>query len=349
MRICAFLFSCFFLVYAQTQINWDSIVKKSEEVVEMMPDGFYISIGLVKNGQVHFLGWTTANGNIQKSDLKDSLFEIGSITKVFTSTLLAQAVNRKEIKSNAAVNKIFPYQFNENIKLTFQELSNHTSGLYRLPTNIFPLLMSTPENPYRMYSSEMLDNYLKNELILEFPAKKTFSYSNLGAGILAYALSLKKQKPFEEMLAVDVFQKYGLLHTNFGKETSIAGINELNEPATNWDFNALKGAGGLVSNTADMTRLIIAELNADEDLALTQKETFVVSDNMSIGMGWFIIGSQDVNKKYFHNGGTGGFCSSMVFCPTTQSGVVILTNISAMHPSAQAFDPLCFELLDLLK
>ncbi len=335
-------------VYCQN--NSDSIISKITEKIDSMPDGFAVSIALIKNNQVAYYGFIKENRRLKQIELKDSLFEIGSITKVFTSTILANEIVNGNIKLNDLVNKSFPLKFNNKIKISYGSLANHTSGLYRLPSNIMPLLLKNQQNPYSEYSFEMFDNYLKNELQLDQRDSAFYAYSNLGAGLLAYSLSNKTKIPFDNLLKTNIFDKYKMNSTFYLAKTSFSGLNPDGTKAENWQFNAMMGAGGLISTTSDLSKFVQAQFDSEnKELALTQQPTFQISKNMSIGLAWHIIHPETNDAKYWHNGGTGGFTSSLSFRTTNNTGVVILSNISAASQQSSKIDELCFELLDFLK
>ena len=127
--------------------------------------------------------------------------------------------------------------------------------------------------------------------------------------------------------------------SGYESKTSFVGISANESEAENWQFNALKGAGGLISNTNDLARFISAQFSTDnKELNLTRKKTFPVTENMSIGLGWHILKPQTVEEKFWHNGGTGGFTSSISFRTTNKTGVIILSNISAMHEKSSVID-----------
>ncbi len=282
--------------------------------------------------------------------MKDSLFEIGSITKVFTATLLANQLIDKKIKPKSLVNKAFPYKFNNKIKLNYVSLANHTAGIYRIPSNLMPLMYKNPDNPYVDYTYDLLDEYLKNEMKLETKDSVKYSYSNLGAGILSYALSKKQNQSFEILLEKKVFDKYEMDNTSYEFPPSFSGISYDGYKTDNWSFNALKGAGGLVSNVNDLSKFVLAQFQKEnKELTLSRTATHKISDKMSIGLGWHIIEPDSENEKYWHNGGTGGFTSSVSFRTNNSTGVIVLSNISPMSQFAGSIDEICFELLDLLK
>lgn len=193
----------------------------------------------------------------------------------------------------------------------------------------------------------MFDTYLKDQLQLKPNEELAYEYSNLGAGLLAYALSMRCDQPFERLLKDRIFQPYGMSNTAFDKTTSFTGINAYDTTARNWHFDALKGAGGMISTTADLSKFVQAQFDTTNVvMTLTQKKTHRISENMSIGLGWHIIHKGGTSLKYCRNDGTGGFTSSISFRPSSSTGVVILSNISAMHAKSAVIDHLCFELLD---
>lgn len=342
------LFSLFlFNSYSQeSKASFTDFIKKE---MDSMPEGFAISVALIKDREVVHIGMLKENDQLVLKDLQDSLFEIGSITKVFTSTLLANEIVNKNIKEKKPVNKVFPFQFNDKIKISYLSLANHTSGMYRLPSNLIPFIAKIPGNPYSEYTYAILDEYLKEELQLDKSEKPKYSYSNLGAGLLAYAISNSKGKKFEDLLEETIFSRYGMTNTSFNGKTSFSGIGPNEEKTGNWQFDALKGAGGLISSTADLSRFIQAQFDSNNiELTLTRKETFTVSENLSIGLGWHIIQPNTKEQMYWHNGGTGGFTSSTVFKTSSKIGVIVLSNISPSHSKGELIDKLCFELLNLL-
>jgi CubicO group peptidase (beta-lactamase class C family) len=332
------------------QNNQDSIINYIESSIDSMPNGFAISIAILHNGKIEYIGFIKEDEQLVLSDLKDSLFEIGSLTKVFTSTVLANKVVSGNVKLTCRVNKAFPYKFNNKIKLTYQSLANHTSGMYRLPSNIMPLLLKNQDNPYSEYSFSLFDTYLQEELQIENLDGLNYSYSNLGAGLLAYSLSQESNENFDTLLQKLVFTKYNMLTTSYKVSTSFYGLGVNGNRVGNWQFNAMRGAGGLISNTHDLSKFIIAQFsNENNELSLTRNETFSISENFSIGLGWHILNPQSEERKFWHNGGTGGFTSSISFRTANKTGVIILSNISALHKQSVVIDELCFELLDLLK
>lgn len=312
------------------------------------PDNTQISIALVQEGKTNYYGIIKVNDTIKPIENQNKVFEIGSITKVFTSTVLASLVEERKIKLTDEINPYYPFSFKDNIRLKFINLANHTSGLPRLPEN---LDLSNETNPYKSYGKKQIEDYLKNILKLEKEPAKNYSYSNLGAGLLGYTLGLSQKTGFQEILQRKVFDKYEMKHSFMSSRTLnkelVKGQNPGGEVTANWDFDVLFAAGGILSTTADLVKFASAQFNPENtELALTRKPTFKVNENMKIGLGWHLLKSKSGKDLVWHNGGTGGYSSSIAINTNDKTAVIILSNVSAFHPERANIDELCFELMN---
>jgi CubicO group peptidase (beta-lactamase class C family) len=145
----------------------------------------------------------------------DSVFEIGSITKVFTSVLLADMVERGEVTLDTPVQKLLPAAVRmprrNGREITLIDLATHSSGLPRLPNNMAP---SNPLDPYSDYGAERLYAFLNSyELTRDIGA--TFEYSNLGAGLLGHALERRAGKPYKTLVTERILRPLGMTRTSF--------------------------------------------------------------------------------------------------------------------------------------
>ena len=327
------------------------ITKKQLEIIfensKVFPNQTQISIAIIKNGNVRFYGVKNNNDTISMVDNQNSIFEIGSITKVFTSTLLANYVIEGKIKPNNNINDYLKIPFYNNTKISFISLANHTSGLPRLPSNL-DLTKVNPENPYKEYKEKELNEYLIKHL--ELSHKGEYQYSNLGAGLLGYTLSKIEKDTYERLLQKKIFSKYDMQNSttdiNKIKGNLVKGLNNEGKEIPNWEFFVLAGAGGILSSTEDLSKFVTAQFDcSNKELKLTRKKTFEVNENMDIGLGWHLLKSQPKNIWYWHNGGTGGYSSSMTFDEKTKNGIIILSNVSTFNPKMGNIDKLCFELM----
>ena len=316
-----------------------------------LPNHTQLSIALVHDNQTTFYGIMIENDSVKPADNQGKVFEAGSITKVFTSTLLASLVNEGKIRLNDSINPYYPFPFKEHRRITFLTLANHTSGLPRLPDN---LDLSEASNPYLNYTEKELAAYLKSIMALEHEPSETYSYSNLGAGLLGYTLGLSQGTSFKELIQKRVFDRYGMT-ASFTRsadagERLVKGLNALGDTTSNWDFDVLAGGGCVLSTTADLARFAMAQFNPENsELALTRIPTFTVHETMKIGLGWHILHSEAGQELFWHNGGTGGYSSSIAINVADKVAVVILSNVSAFHSVSGNIDRLCFELIRNLK
>ncbi|AZA80759.1 penicillin-binding protein [Chryseobacterium lactis] len=314
------------------------IYSKSQDI----PDNAQFSVAIIQNNKTNYYGMIKENGMIKPIENQNKIFEIGSITKVFTSSVLASLVENHTIKLTDHINSYYSFPFKNNIKINFESLANQTSGLPRLPTN---LDLSDEVNPYKNYQQKELEEYLKDLLTIE---TKGYSYSNLGTGLLGYTLGLSQKTTFQKLLQKTVFDKYKMTNSftiseNLGTRL-VKGLKKNGETTSNWDFDVLFGAGGILSTTEDLAKFAIAQFDpANKELALTRKPDFTIDEAMKIGLGWHILKSKGGKEFVWHNGGTGGYSSSMAVNTNDKTAVIILTNVSEINASV---DKLCFELLD---
>ena len=300
-----------------------------------------LSIGILKDGQTYFYNYgETKKGNGQTPTAKN-LYEIGSITKTFTGILLAQAVTEKRVKLNDPVNKYLPADIpflkvgNDTIRLV--HLSNHTSGLPRMPDNID---LSNIANPYKDYSVTQLFNYLKTVKLTQKPGTK-IEYSNLGVGLLGIILERLKMNriSFGNMVKKYICDKAEMADTKqfINKKNDavlVQGYNENIIEQGSWDFLALAAAGALCSNASDMLKYAAINISAKDKnlqkaIELAHQITFD-NDGEKIGLNWFIK-NWGWGNVLFHNGGTGGYRSFLTINPATKNAVVILSNTAVSN------------------
>ncbi len=312
------------------------------------PNNTQLSIAIIQNGKVNYYGIIKTNDTIKSIENQKSIFEIGSITKVFTSTVLASLVEDKKINLADDINKYFPsFNFKNNIKLSFKSLSNHTSGLPRLPDNFN---LSDMDNPYKHYGKNEIETYLQKNLKLDNEPSKVYAYSNLGAGLLGYTLGVSQKTSFQSLLQKRIFDKYGMINSFTSSQNLnnklVKGQNPNGEIASNWDFDVLFGAGGILSTTEDLAKFATAQFNAkNKELALTRTPTFDINESIKIGLGWNLLKSESGKNLIGHNGNTGGYSSSITINVDDKTASIILSNLSAFHSQMENIQKLSFELI----
>lgn len=267
----------------------------------------------------------------------DTVYEIGSITKAFTGTLLADMVTRGEVKLTDPIEKYFPEGKSAPKRgdrdITLAHLAEHSSGLPRLPDN---MMFEDPDDPYAAYTPDQMFEFLDGYQLTRDIGKK-YEYSNFGMGLLGELLARRAGKSYEALLTERIIEPLNMpstriTHTDSMKKRLAQGHSGA-EAAKRWNIAALAGAGDLDSTARDMLHFAAAFLNADKGplaeamkLATTPRRD-AGSSNKKIGLGWHIR-MHHGKPIIWHNGGTGGFRSFCGYAPDRGMAVAILTNTS---------------------
>jgi len=266
-----------------------------------------------------------------------TLFEIGSITKVYTSLLFADSIQRREVALNTAVSDLLPpgvtAPTRDKRTISLGHLAVHSSGLPRLPATI--AAHADAPDPYAGYDEDALYRDLVRTELLSPPGAHIV-YSNYGAGLLGFLLGKKIGGGYKDALTQRVLKPLKTEDTYFAvppaaQARRAKGTTPDLADTPYWTFDALAGAGALISSARDLLALVDAELDAASGgkttlrpaMRLTQEPQLDVKGE-NVGLGWQIDG----NGRYWHNGGTGGFHSFVGFDPKTKRGVVILASTS---------------------
>ncbi|NMH87258.1 serine hydrolase domain-containing protein [Flavivirga algicola] len=338
------------------EIKNDKIAALLEEKLAFFPNQTEISLALIDNKQSEFFGIIRKSDTLQTKTNQNAIFEIGSVTKVFTSTLLAALVIEEKLSLNDRVVDLLPFKLEtpseDQENITLKTLANHTSGLPALPQNIMPLIALDESDPYHSYTSDKLHEYLKTDFKTESRVGEKSTYSNLGAGLLGHLLTLKTKKSYEALLQEKIFKPLGMnSSTTVLKQVSeislVRGLGPQGQVVSNWNFDVLEGAGAIKSSVTDLEKFVRMHMGNSSVYNLTQNVTHIENKQVSLGLGWHII-SQGDQKILFHNGGTEGYTSCVLINKETQKSVIMLTNISTFHPKRNVIDTLCFEILNLI-
>lgn len=295
-----------------------------------------LAIGIIHRGTVqkYFFG-ETAKGN-KTLPTEESVYEIGSITKTFTATLLADLVERQVISLDDSIVKFLPDSLAKNPalqKITFRSLANHTSGLPRLPDNWNSGAGYVETDPYANYDRKALFGYLRHAKLDHEPGTE-YAYSNLGFGLLGELIAIIAKKPFETYLKETLTLPLHMRATELTadpKNAHVLKVYHAGEEVPTWKWQAMAGGGAIKSTLNDMLRYAITQLATPENaiqraMAASKLFTFYIpEDNMDIGLGWHTDLVEDQNL-FWHNGGTAGSKSYMAIIPDESSAVIVLSN-----------------------
>lgn len=337
----ALLFS-FILVFGQEKGT--NAKENIRNTVDKFPAGTELAIAIISNGKTEFIGYKKEQNGVTEIENRNSLFEIGSVTKVFTAALLAKEVEKGKLKLNDPISTFLPGLEVGNGKITLQQLATHTSGLSRLSLG---MLQTTDFlNPYSNYSEQVLLQDLQTALVQQGQTGKS-EYSNFGTAVLGYALATFNKTTFEELLTENMLQPLKMSGTYLDrsqiKAKLVPGLDVSGRNTSGWDMNAANPAGGMISSAADLAKFMQEQINAREKwIQLMQTKQVDLNDRLAIALGWHILKGDNI---LWHNGATGGYRSFVAFDPASGRGIVVLSNVSAMHPQGNNLEKLGISLL----
>jgi serine-type D-Ala-D-Ala carboxypeptidase/endopeptidase len=321
---------------SQSAIDVERYREQVEAQVQPLLDAELVSglvIGLYNVGKSEVYGFGKGPGAGAPDGT--TLFELGPVSNVYTTLLLADAVQRREVDLDQPIAELLPLgvtvPIRDKVAITLKHLALHSSGLPRQPPSI--VARGAAPDPYAGYNENALYNDLIQSELATTPGTQ-ISYSPFGVGLLGFALGRKVGGGYAKVLDTRVLRPLALKDTFVVVPAAAAarraqGTTDDLAKAPPWTFDALAGAAGVVSTAQDQLSLIDAELDAASGgtqalrraMKLTQEAQLArVGDNESLG--WLI----DSAGRYWRNGSTGGFHAYVGFDPKTRRGVVLLAS-----------------------
>ncbi len=265
-------------------------------------------------------------------------FEIGSITKVFTGILLADMVERGEVRLDQPVAELLPpgvqVPSRNGRQIQLVDLATHSSGLPRMPDNFAP---GNPADAYRTYSVASFYDFLRrHELRRDIGVEA--EYSNLGVGLLGHALALRAGTSYESVVTARILEPLKMTSTKVTLSAAdlarlAPGHSVSGEPVPRWDLSEpMAGAGALRSTADDMLAFLAANLTPPEGGTLrsairrAQTPHFTGPGGEQAGLGWGMSVLKGDRHVLTHTGGTGGYITFVALDPERRLGVVVLRN-----------------------
>jgi len=309
----------------------ENITKRVES--ELSPA---IVLAVYSNGKTEYFcyGLTAYRSDLRVS--KDTIFEIGSITKVFTSLLLAEMVSDGRLSLDAEINSLLPDMNSlpvyDDTKISLKHLATHTSGL---PYNPLNLQVADGNDPFADYRKEDLLSFISTYTLPRKPGTE-YEYSNTGVGLLGNIITDLSGMEYAELLREMILKKLKMTNTVIDPENAASGILADGHRGKNavpyLKMPALQGAGPIKSSAKDMLAFIESQVSSEnspfnESIKLMQEQHFVVNDRLEMGLGWHIV-KENSRTIYMHGGLTGGFSSFTGFDKERKYGIVILSNSS---------------------
>lgn len=351
MRLLFILF-CLFNIHTAMAISADEI--KSTMNAYMKKNSIPgAAVVVISNGKPSHYFFGVANKEKNTPITKDTIFELGSITKIFTSLLLAEQVDSAKLQLDDLLTDYVPNLSDSFDDVSLLNLATHTSGL---STNV-PDTIKTPAE---------LNSYLENYSSEEF-ADDHFQYSNVGMGLLGMALANQAHKSLNDLYIAQILKPLHMQPIGIVVPSSLAnniaqGYTPENQPALPVSDVILAGEGAAKASSEDMQKFLSAAIGLPGTpssilypMRLTQVSYLDLPDGEQ-GLGWSIhdvsapvkpfnyFGKEaivekgdkaiyDGNKLIDKSGATDGFRAYIALIPNKKSGIVILANRSSTDTS----------------
>ncbi len=277
-----------------------------------------ITVGIIKNGKSSFKVY---GENSKELPTNLHTYEIGSLTKTFTASLINKAIKDRKINIDDTIDKHLPVP-KGNKYPTIKDLLTHTSG-YKSFYFEHPMIRNFFKGKNDFYG-------VTKEMVLrkadKMKTNKCFVYSNYNYAILGLVLESVYDTDYKSLLNGFAQNELGLKDTKISDKSGDLG--------NYWDWNdndAYLSAGAVTSNISDMLLYaqIQLEANAHNSLkeinATTQMHKTIGVNMNKIGMSWII---DSKNNIVWHNGGTGKYNTYLGFKPETGTAVVVLSNLA---------------------
>lgn len=315
------------------------LVTAIEKAAARLPAGGFV-LSQVEHGQSSFqaFGAVAPAPDIPPEKI---IFEIGSISKVFTALLLAETVQEHRAALTDPISKFLPADLQLDpavAAITLEQLATHTSGLPRLPDNFAP---ADRLDPYADYTVDRLYAFLR-AYHPAAPAPRPAAYSNLGFGLLGHILELIHGQPYARLLADRISTPLGLTDTvvtlSPDQAARFATPYSGSETVKPWQLGALAGAGAIRSTAADLAKFAQALLTP-ADTPLHAAWELIRQPRAPFGGGGARIGlailmtERDGATIYDHSGGTGGFRADLELVPAAGRATILLLDNDVLEPA----------------
>ena len=305
------------------------------ERVDVRRQSVGIVVGIVTPNERRVVGYGRLTpGNPQMVD-GNTIFEIGSVTKVFTALLLAESSRRGEVGIDDAATEHLPSAARMAIRvdkpITLADLATHTSGLPFWPSNI-------PANAegVRLMSGYTVDELYRFVSTFDVPADagSRWAYSNMDAGLLGLALAHRANTSYERLLESRVTTPLGMNSTVIAvvppmQSRLAVGHDKTLAAAPRWSVPALLGAGSLHSTINDLLTFLSATMGHVESPLAPAFRSMLATQRkgpaFQQALGWWVFTNAET-QIITHVGGTLGFASQIAYDPKRQIGVVVLSN-----------------------
>lgn len=261
----------------------------------------------------------------------ETVFQLGSLTKVITNLLLAEMVTSGEVGLDDPISDFLPPEIKlaeVGRPITLRDLATHTSGLPSMPTNFD--IHGEPD-PYAAYSVDELWSFLSSYTPQRAPGIK-YAYSNLGVSLLGWALAIRMNTTYEDLVKDRVLVPLEMNSTSITLSAEqlarlAPGHSPYLQPIRTWEMATLQASGSLRSTANDMLKLLELYLGKSNNSHMVEAAKFQMGEGVQLDGTFFPLGlGLRSDGIYRHAGGKQGYRSGLAFNPRTGLAAVVLSN-----------------------
>lgn len=320
-------------------IHYDTEIKLSET------PGFVV--GVKYQDSIFFFGYGTVSKESDQVPDENTIFEIGGLTKTFTSSLVSILVEEGKMNFQTPLNDYLSasYKNEDTQQITIDHLLTHTSQLPRMPLE-FGVKEIEENNPYAHYTKQDLMEFYKDYIPLAWKKKKkrkkknkdNYAYSHLNYALLEMAIESSQKNSFDQLLTDKILTPINLKDTkielsNPQKERLATGYTTSGQSTPPWSFQSFKASEGLKSTASDLIKFAEAHMG-ERNSKLTQafytthegRKATSRNKKVASARGWHVISPKNYYDVILHTGNTNGHRSYLAFVKESETAVVILTN-----------------------
>lgn len=295
-----------------------------------------MSVAIYKEGHTYHNYYGEIDSGAGNLPNDQTLFEIASISKVFTGSLMAKAIIQKKVTLNDDIRTFLPRKYPnleyEGKPVTIQNLVTHTLGF------------ETPKNLKKVYDEifagqygNKVNEYNMNELFTELETLELihepgtyYDYNNVGPEIAAYILEQLYNKPYRDILA-EFLEEIGLENTylqDYDKyeDRLIYGYTESGKRATIDENPMLGGASGIITTLPDLMRFMQFQLESDQPFIKESTRSLYQNQDENVGYFWDVGHAENEGFYYLKSGTSNGTQSILLICPDSDYGQILLMN-----------------------
>lgn len=298
-------------------------------------------IGVYKDDRIYSQSYGVVSHESGLLPDAQTTFQIGSITKVFTASLLQVLSDRHLVSLESTLGELIgdDVAMNDDVaKITLMQLATHTSGFPRVPRSMMKKIekvagkKNVMDDPYSYLDVETVFAYLKGAQGTKASGK--FAYSNFGMGLLGHVLEKVTNESLEDLFIKEIFAPLGMANTGMTLTPAVEqnfaqGYDAKGDAIGIWQFKSLGAAGAVNSTMSDMLKFVQASVESGSAANHRLENMRLPLYSGNTGLGWMqpgLIEKLHGNRSsVWHNGMTGGYSSYLSIDLVNKSGVVVLT------------------------